>query len=601
MRKDGYLPIREYAIVGDGRSSALIGSDGAIDWMCLPNMDSPSAFGAILDAGRGGSFTLQPAVPFHSSRRYVPDTNVLETTFHTATGHVRVTDAMTLPDAGLAPMRELTRLIEGVAGSVPMHWRFAPRGGYGLVRPRFERRGEVPIATWGGRAVAACHWNAGTPRYTDDAFESAFDLGAGERAIVALVVASGEPIVFPGRDDVVRRLQYTLAFWKAWAGSRTYDGPWGDLVRRSALVLKLLIFAPSGASAAAPTTSLPEEIGGERNWDYRFCWIRDSNFMIDALLELGCYEEARSLFWWFLQATALTEPRLHVLYRLDGGPGGAESTLALSGYRGSAPVRVGNAALGQLQLDIYGTLLLTAWRYSLGHRRLDAETGALLGRVADHVCRIWREPDSGIWEVRNGPFHFTHSKVMCWVALDRAIGLAERREVPGRHLPIWKREADLVHAFVEHRCWSARANSYSRTADDDRVDASLLMLPIVGYGDPAGPRTNATIDAIRRDLSHGDFVYRYRADDGVAGREGCFVNCSFWLASALARAGRIDDAVTLMDRLVGHANDIGLFSEEIDPSTGEFLGNFPQALAHLALVDAAVAIERAVRGRHAAG
>jgi GH15 family glucan-1,4-alpha-glucosidase len=360
-------------------------------------------------------------------------------------------------------------------------------------------------------------------------------------------------------------------------------------------VLKLLIFAPSGASVAAPTTSLPEDIGGERNWDYRFCWIRDSNFLIDALLQLGCVDEARSLFWWFMQATALTEPEVHVLYKLDGGIGSTERDIALAGYRGSRPVRVGNGAVEQAQHDIYGDLLETAWLYSEGHHALDRDTGVVLGRIADHVCDIWRKPDSGIWEVRNGPFHFTHSKAMCWVALDRAARLADRGELPARHAVRWKREAAAIHDFIERQCWSDRLRSYTRSAGSEHVDASLLMLPIVDYGDARAGRIQGTIDAVSRLLRNGDFVYRYHAEDGVPGGEGCFLNCSFWLVSALARTGRVDEASALMNRLVARANDVGLYAEEIDPASGAFLGNFPQALVHLALIDAARAIARQSR------
>jgi len=382
-----------------------------------------------------------------------------------------------------------------------------------------------------------------------------------------------------------------VRFWESWTGARKYDGRWCDEVLRSALVLKLLIFAPSGASVAAPTTSLPEEIGGERNWDYRFCWTRDSNFAIDALLELGCYDEARSLFWWFMQATALTEPKLHPLYRLDGGLHIIERVLPLAGYRQSRPVRVGNGAIAQTQLDIYGHLLETAWLYSEGHRALDSDMGKVLGRIADYVCDIWRQPDAGIWEVRNGPFHFTHSKVMCWVALDRAVRLAGRGELSARHVGRWKREAAAIEAYVESECWSDALGSYTRSAGDACPDASLLMLPLMGYG--RRERINGTIDAVMRELREGDFVYRYRADDGVAGCEGYFLNCSFWLVSALARVGRVDEATALMERLIARANDVGLYSEEVDPRSGEFLGNFPQALVHLALVDAAIALDRA--------
>jgi GH15 family glucan-1,4-alpha-glucosidase len=312
--------------------------------------------------------------------------------------------------------------------------------------------------------------------------------------------------------------------------------------------------------------------------------------MIDALLRLGCYHEARSLFWWFMQATARTVPELHVLYRLDGGLGTPERSLDLAGYRNSPPVRVGNGAVGQTQLDIYGAVFETAWLYSQGHHALDQDTGAVLSRIADRVCRVWREPDSGVWEVRNGPFHFTHSKVMCWVALDRAVRLAERGELPQDRVAKWQLEADAIRTYVDRDCWSDELGSYTRTAGSRDVDASLLMLSLVEYGDPGGERMRGTIDAVNRLLRHGDVVYRYRADDGVPGGEGCFLNCSFWLVSALARCGRVDEATVLMERLAARANDVGLFAEEIDPVSGAFLGNFPQALVHLAAIDAAIAI-----------
>jgi GH15 family glucan-1,4-alpha-glucosidase len=590
MRIDGYAPIENYALIGDGRTTALVAGDGTIDWLCLPNMDSPSVLAAILDAARGGVFALQPSVPFQSSRRYIPNTNVLETTFTTDRGSVRVVDALTLPDGRLEAMRELVRAIEGLAGAVPMRWRFAPRFNYGAGTPRCEWRGGIPVATYGGDAVAVMHWDAGTPAWTDREVGAAFEIRDGGRALLAVTGAYAEPLVFPQRGALEARLEITTRFWQQWIEAREYHGPWRDQVARSALVLKALIFSPSGASVAAPTTSLPEEIGGERNWDYRFCWLRDSNFMLDALLELGCYDEARSAFWWFMHATALTRPDLHVLYRLDGAIGIDERPIPLDGYRDSKPVRVGNGAFAQTQLDIYGALFEAAWLYSEGHHPLDIDTGIVLGRIADRVCDIWRQPDSGIWEVRNGAFQFTHSKVMCWVALDRASRLADRGEMPASHAGRWKREAAAIAQYVETECWSDRLRSYTRIAGRDSVDASLLMLPLVGYGGADAARLHGTIDAVNRDLRHGDFVYRYRAGDGVPGAEGCFLNCSFWLVAALAKIGRTDEAVALMAALVARANDVGLFSEEVDPQSGAFLGNFPQALVHLALIDAACAI-----------
>jgi len=590
VRTDGYAPIEDYAVIGDGRTAALVAKDGAIDWLCLPNLDSPSTLCALLDAARGGSFSLSPAIPFQSTRRYLPRTNVLETTFSTDSGSVRLLDAMTLPGDRLDPMRELVRSVEGVSGRVPMRWRCTPRFDYGRSRHRCEWRHGVPLMLSGSEAIGIMSWGAGSPVFRDAGAEAEFEVGAGERGLLAMTSAFAEPLVFPGRKDVEARLEQTIRFWESWSHAHDYAGPWAGLVLRSALALKLMIFAPSGGSVAAPTTSVPENIGGQRNWDYRFCWIRDANFMIDALIQLGCYDEAHSLFWWFMQATARTVPELHVLYRLDGGIGTAEREIDLAGYRESRPVRVGNAAAGQTQLDIYGALFETAWLYSEGHEALDQDTGAVLGRIADHVCRIWRGPDSGIWEVRNGRFHFTHSKVMCWVALDRAARLAQRRELPAGRAATWRREAEAIRTFVETECWSSHLQSYTRIAGSGDVDASLLMLPIVGYGDPGGARIRGTIDAVNRLLRHGDVVYRYHADDGVPGGEGCFLNCSFWLAGALARCGRLEEATALMDRLAARANDVGLFSEEIDPESGAFLGNFPQALVHLALVDAAIAI-----------
>jgi GH15 family glucan-1,4-alpha-glucosidase len=534
---------------------------------------------------------LEPTVPFHSSRRYLPGTNVLETTFSTDRGVVRVVDAMTLPDEHLGPMRELARSIEGISGEVPMRWRFTPRFNYAAAMPRCEWRADVPVATWGSEAVAVRSWDAGTPAWHGAAAEADFTAGERTRALLAVGTTYGEPLVLPGRSAVEGRLRRTIQFWEAWSAARGYDGPWRDAVVRSALLLKLLIFAPSGASTAAPTTSVPEEIGGVRNWDYRFCWIRDSNFLIDALLALGCRDEAKALFWWFMQATALTEPRLQVLYRLDGGLQAAEREVpSLEGHRGSRPVRVGNGARDQRQLDIYGDLMETAWLFGRGGHTIDRDTGHVLGRIADLVCDIWREPDSGIWEVRSAPLHFTHSKVMCWVALDRAVRLAAEHDLPARHVERWKRQASEIQEFVDMKCWSERLGSYTRAAGSEDLDASLLMLSTVRFGDPAGRRMNGTIDAIVRELQHGPFVFRYIGEDGLPGTEGCFLNCSFWLVSALARAGRVDEAGHLMSDLIARANDVGLYSEEIDPTTGEFLGNFPQALVHLSLIDAALAI-----------
>lgn len=593
---DGYAALRDYAVIGDGRSAALIARDGEVDWLAWPDLDSPTLFAAVLDPVRGGRFPLQPDMPYTAARRYLPGTNVLETTFTTAGGTVRLTDALTLPDtASLAPGRELVRRIEGLAGSVPMRWSVQPCFGYGARAPRLTHRAGVPVATLGPDAVAVCAWNAGEPQHTSDAVASGFQADAGTRALIALTYAHQEPLVLPTQAECEARLDHTTATWRQWSDSRTYNGPWREAVLRGALALKLLVFAPSGAVAAAATCSLPESVGGERNWDYRFSWIRDSAFTLEAFLKLGCAPEATSYFWWLMHASQLTHPRLNVLYRLDGGTRAPERTLSLSGYRGSAPVRVGNAAADQLQLDTYGELLQTAWLYTTGGHRLDADIARRLAETADFVCAVWQNPDAGIWEVRSAPEHFTQSKMMCWITLDRALDLAGGHLIPDRHAARWRRERQAIAEFVDDRCFSSRLNSYVRSADSNEVDASLLLGLLHGYRPPEDPRMRGTLTAVQQALQDGPYVSRYLGADGVPGSEGAFLACSFWLIEALARCGRADEAVSLMDQLVALANDVGLYSEEIDPTTGAFLGNLPQGLSHLALVSAACAIGEATR------
>ena len=595
-RRGGYAPLRDYGAIGDGRTLALVARDGSIDWLCLPDLDSPSVFAGLLDASGGGRFALVPELPFRAERRYLPDTNMLETTFTTASGSVRVTDAMLLPEPGLAPGRELVRCVEGLAGEVPMRWSVDPRFGYAGWPTRIIRRLGVPVAAARSDGIAICSWEAGEPQLAPDSIGGRFRLRERSEALIVLCHAHGEPLVLPNRREVEDRLAATVEFWRRWAGERRYEGPWREAVVRGALTLKLLIYAPSGAITAAPTTSLPEALGGVRNWDYRYCWLRDSAFTLDALLSTGCAREADAFFWWLLHASQLTHPELRVLYRLDGGTKVPERELRLSGYRGSGPVRVGNAAAGQLQLDSYGELLQTAYRYASSGRSIDRDAGRRLAGLADHVVAVWREPDAGIWEVRSGERHFTQSKVMCWRALDCATQLAEEGQLPGGSLARWRSEAEAIRRFVERQCWSDACRSYVRYAGGDELDASLLLMALVGYLPPDHPRLHATIGAVRRELCRGPLVYRYLGEDGLPGEEGAFLACSFWLAEALARSGRPEDAAGQMEELLALANDVGLYAEEIDPESGEFLGNLPQALSHLALVSAAVAIGEAQGG-----
>lgn len=591
IRVDGYAPIRDYAAIGDGRTVALVARDGAIDWLCLPDLDSPSMFGALLDAERGGRFELEPATPFDATRRYLPGTNVLETTLTTATGIVRITDAMTLPAGGLAPYRELVRRVEGVAGEVPVRWQIAPRPGYGDA-PQLGSRAGIPVFTRGRDALAVLAWDVGDPSVHDGVVEGRFVAAAGSVGHLVLAAAHQEPLVLPPRAEVAARLAATERAWREWSDGRAYEGPWRDAVVRSALALKLLVFAPSGAIAAAATTSLPETIGGERNWDYRYSWPRDSAFTVRALLALGCSAEASAFFSWLLHATQLTHPGVRVLYRLNGRPDAEERSLALAGYRGSRPVRVGNGAAGQTQLDVYGEVFEAASEFVRFAGGLDRDHAGRLAQIADHVCTIWHRPDAGIWESRNDATQFTQSKMMCAVALDRAATLADQGLLRGdaQH---WRRERNRIRAFIEMRCYSERKSSYTRSADEELLDASLLLGVIARYDDPSAPQLVGTVNAIRRELARGPLVNRYASQDGLPGEEGAFLACSFWLVDAYARQGRLAEATRLMDELVAVANDVGLYAEEVNPETGEFLGNFPQGLSHLALINAAVSIAEA--------
>ena len=574
MRIDGYLPLRDYAAIGDGRTAALVGRDGSIDWLCLPNVDSPPLFDRIVHAG-GGCFELQPDGPFDADRRYREGTNVLETTFRTGSGAVRVSDAMTLHDlTTLAPLRELVRVVEGLQGQVELRWRFEPRLDFGRRPLRLRRRDGVLVAANGKDALALSTWNAG---------HGSFALAAGERATFAMTHAHMEPLVLPARADAERRLEEAASFWRDWSSRLRYDGPWRDAVVRSALALKLLAFSPSGCIVAAPTTSLPEQVGGDRNWDYRFGWLRDGVYTLRALLELGCEDEARAFFWWQMHATRTTEPELRPLYCIDGGLRDEETEAPAAGYRGSRPVRIGNAAATQLQLDTYGPMLEGVWRFWAKTGSLGAARPKEIAALADFVASEWRRPDQGIWESRDEPKQYVLSKAMCWTALDRAATLADEGVLPAR--PEWRETAREIRDWVESEGWDDVRRTYVCVPGEEVLDASVLTAALCAYTDAGDERFQATIAVHRAELGRGPFLYRFTGADEL---EGAFLTCSFWLVDALARAGRRDEAAELMEELLDAANDVGLYAEEIDPATGEFLGNLPQALVHLALVNAAV-------------
>ena len=472
----GYVPIGDYAAIGDGRTVALVARDGSIDWLCLPDLDSPSVFAAVLDADRGGRFALAPEIPAEVQRRYLPDTNVLETTFTTGQGVVRVTDAMALPSPDLGPTRELIRRVDGVAGRVPMRWR---------VTPGLRLRRAVAHAT---RAPRRDPGRARRPRRAGGLLlggrrgpdRRRRDLRAfrgwtsPNSALIALCAAHQEPLVFPTREQVEARLHATTAYWRRWAAQRAYDGPWRDAVIRSALALKLLFHAPPGRSRQRRRASLPEEIGGERNWDYRFCWVRDSAFTLDALLQLGCPGEAEAFFWWLLHASQLTHPRLQVLYRLDGGERAPERTLELDGYRGSRPVRVGNDAAAQTQLDIYGDLLQTALIYAqAGGRARPRDRPAARRRSPTSSAASGASPTPASGRCAASPLHFTHSKMMCWVALDRALRLCDTGHVPS----------------------GPRGDVAARGARDPRVHRDALLVAATGQLRPLTPAARSSTPA----------------------------------------------------------------------------------------------------------
>ncbi len=588
-RKDGFAPIGSYAALGDGRTVALVAADGSVDFMSLPSLHSPTTFAAMLDPERGGRFTLAPAGEFEVARRYLGRTNVLETTYRTGDGVVRVTEALTLQDGGLLPWIELARRIEGMEGSVRVEWRVEPRFDWGREPPRIVRRGDLLFAEGPGLELTVHSWEAGAIEAEEDALAGSFEIAAGERALLALVAAEKQPLQVPSREHVEARLDSARRVWERWLGMWAYDGPWEEEVARSALALKLLVYAPNGSIAAAPTTSLPEVVGGGKNYDYRYAWVRDSAFTLDAMMRLGLPEQVQESFACLLRAVRQTAPDLRPFYDLDGElPTRHETLDHLRGYRDSTPVRYGNSASSQLQLGSWGDLVETADLYVSESNVLDRETGEMLASCVDRASVLWQDEDSGMWELQESR-HYTSSKMAIWMALDRAIRLAEQGQLPDGHVPLWREQRQRLHAWIEERCWSDELGAYCGWAGEDSLDAGVLRSVRMGYPEP--DRLERTVETIRERLAAAPGLV-YRTTEHV-GEEGAFVACSFWIVEALARLGRIEEACETMERILPYASDLGLFSEEIDPQSGELLGNFPQGLSHLALIAAAGAIQDA--------
>jgi GH15 family glucan-1,4-alpha-glucosidase len=610
-----YRPIGDYAIIGDCRSAALVSSEGSIDWLCFPLFSSPSVFGALLDAERGGFFSIHPGGEFDAQRRYVPETNVLETTFRCDGGVVILRDLMPVATEEekrheLMPDYEVLRELEVTEGEVEIEVDFRPAPGYGAHPPVLRDRGALGI--WIDAHEGSFILVSDLPLKLDSPKTTAAGrvrLTAGERRYLSFSLSEDSPAVVPALGDVARRkVDRSVSWWRAWAERCSYQGPYRDTVIRSCLALKLMAFAPSGAVIAAPTTSLPEKLGGVRNWDYRYCWLRDAAFTLRVLFNLNYRDEARAFFDWILHATRLTAPELQVVYSVYGEAELPEHDLHhLDGYRGSRPVRVGNDAHNQLQLDVYGEVLEAAAHFSKTGGRIDNETAAFLNGLGHTVCKRWREPDDGIWEVRSGRAHHVFSKVLCWVALDRLVRLHDNGSLKIA-VDEFRKERDAIRSAVEEHGYNAELGSFTSVFDGDEVDACLLMLPLFGYIDAADPRMLSTYALIRERLGDGDLLYRYREStaDGLPPGEGAFGICSFWAVECLAFSGKVDEGKEVFERLLAYANDLGLFAEQIDPSTGEHLGNFPQAFTHIGLLNAALALaetsgamEPAIPGAHA--
>jgi len=603
-RTAAYAPISDYAIIGDCRTAALVSRTGSIDWLCTPHFAGPSVFAALLDTARGGHFAIRPRPRFTSTRRYWPGTNVLETVFTTDRGSVRLIDCMPIADENdyrvrLQPLRETLRVVEGLAGEVELEAIYAPRPDYARAKAPLTHRGALGWSCSVGSRLWLLHTDAAvTPSAAATELVGRFRLKPGERRRFSLTYTERDiATVAPLGPHADARLEATRRWWEAWHARCTYDGPYRDAVVRSALALKLLSYSLSGAIIAAPTTSLPEAVGGVRNWDYRYCWLRDAALTARVLLNVGLRAEGDSFLGWLLHATRPTWPQLCVLYDIYGEHAVAERTLAhLEGYRGSRPVRVGNGANRQHQWDVYGEVVQAAYEYVCHGGVLQRDECRLLIGLGRAVCSVWDQPDNGIWEVRGQLRHYTYSKFMCWLALDRLVRLSKRGVLPvPAHFEQVRR---AIGETLEARGYSERHQSYTAVLDGDEVDVSLLLMAVYGYGKATDARLQNTCRRIERELARDELVYRYRPTvDGLPGHEGTFTIGSFWMVDYLARAGRHDDAVARFEALLARANDVGLYSEQFDADTGAALGNFPQGFSHVGLIAAALTLENTRRRR----
>jgi GH15 family glucan-1,4-alpha-glucosidase len=595
----GYLPVSEHGLIGDMHSVALVGTNGTIDWYCCPSFDAPSVFGSLLDADRGGCFELAAAVPATTRQFYHPDTNVLITRFLAEDGVGEIQDFMPVGGAPEAQRRRLIRRVLCVRGTMPFRAKVSPRFGYGM-DPHVVTEAETAVVfTASSLAIAL---TATVPVEHDGRDVTAeFKLAEGASAVFAMEEVAGGDVPRPcSGAEAEGLLAATVAFWRRWLSTSRYRGRWREVVHRSVLTLKLLTYAPTGAIVAAPTTSLPERVGGERNWDYRYVWIRDAAFCVYALLRLGFTSEADAFMQFIRKNATVSQPGtagpLQVMYGIDGRTDLPERELPhLAGYRGSRPVRIGNAAAKQLQLDIYGELMDSVYLYDDWHQPISSAHWDKITTRAEWLCDHWDQPDEGIWETRGGPKKFLYSQLMCWVAMERAVRLAIRRGLPA-DLERWRKARDAIYRRIMDRGWSPKQKAFVQYEGGDVLDAAVLLMPLVKFISPTDPKWLSTLDALTASLVSDSLVYRYdpqASPDGVRGEEGTFSACSFWYVEALTRAGRLDEARLAFEKMLTYANHLGLYAEQVS-RTGEQQGNFPQALTHLALISAAFNLDRAL-------
>ena len=594
--------INDYAVIGDGRSVALVSRNGSIDWLCWPRFDSASIFQKILDPEIGGTWSIRPAQQSQTTRRYIDNTNVLETGFHLDSGRIVLTDFMAVTSeakkrAILWPEHELIRQIRCDSGEVRLVVDFSPRLDYGRVAPIIKNGGNFGWRIEIGTCVFTLRSDVDFAGQNSAALFANFTLKAGEAVAFSFTYGSEGPAVIPPLgDSITEKLNLTIDWWRRWVEKANYDGPYSRHVLRSALVLKLLSYAPSGAIVAAPTTSLPESIGSDLNWDYRFAWLRDAAFTVHALFGLGYKDDGEAFVNWLLHATRLTRPKLRVVYDVFGERPPPERELPyLNGYANSHPVRIGNAASEQVQLDIYGEVVEAVSHFIGENEKLDRDMQKMLRQCAEYVCAHWREPDNGIWEYRDKQRHYTHSRLMCWVALDRILNMQMRGQLRGIDVAKCEAERLRIRQEIEQHAWNPKLQTYVQACGSDVVDASALLLAYHGFEQANSERMQRTHHRIRQRLiPRAGLVYRN--ERSLQLREGAFAICSFWEVDFLTRAGKFGEAREIFETTLSYANDVDLFAEEIDVKTGDALGNFPQAFTHLGVINAALALD-ATEGR----